>query len=763
MRPHVMRIQLVAVMLVITSSVPAAAQPAPSSERPVLTVPKLAAPPDFADFLDMQPSETTTSAMARVDRFTQRWPDDGQPERMKTIAYAGYTDDALHVVFVAFDPSPSELRAHLIRRDDVFTVNDDEVEVRLDTFGDGRQSYYFVSNPLGVQLDAAWPEFEGQYDQSFDLVWHSRGERTSQGFVVWMAIPFKSLRFKPGETQHWRVYFGRWIPRTGEWSFWPPISNRQQSYLAQMARLEGIGGVSRGSGIQLIPYASSRSFKALDGGAAGGPAFVRDDLDPSVGFDAKAVLRDALVVDMTANPDFSQVESDVPQITANQRFEVFFPEKRPFFLENTGFFRTPINLLFTRRIADPQVGAKLTGKVGAWAVGFLAADDEAPGKRVSSDNRASGARAFTGIARVSRSVVGRSTVGAIVTRRQFRDRDNLVAGIDGRVLMGRVWTAEGQYATSRLAPVLDAGGQEGSAYLAALSRGGRTVTSRTELGGRSSGFVTDLGFVPRIDAHEASQSLTYTMRPAKALSDWGPTALLQRAWAHDGTPLDWRVRPSLSFGFRRSTSLDAFVEASHVKLRPGDAPNVTYDLDLRPDTWGVDASTSPRPAWSAAVTVARGRAINFAPAAGARPGTGDHMSSRVTLGLRPLTPLRIENTWLHTTLGLGGRLAFATDIVRSQWAWQVTREWSLRFIAQYDHTRTDASLSTVSARRNLNADVLVTRLINPWTALYVGYNGNAQNLALVDAGTEGRVLRRTATLASDGWQVFVKWSHLLQW
>ena len=757
-----MRIILIVVSLLLAAT-PSLAETVPVGERPVLTIPKLAAPPEFADFLDMRPSEATAASMARVDRFVQRWPDDGQPERMKTIAYAGYTDEALHVVYVAFDPAPSELRAHMIRREEVFAVNDDEVELRLDTFGDGRQSYYFVSNPLGVQLDAAWPEFEGQYDQSFDLVWHSRGQRTDQGFVVWMAIPFKSLRFKPGETHAWGVYFGRWVPRTGEWNFWPPISNRQQSYLAQMARLEGIRDVTRGSGLQLIPYASSRAFKALDTRGGGGPVFVRDDLDPSVGLDAKAVLHDALVLDATANPDFSQVESDAPQITANQRFEVFFPEKRPFFLENAGFLQTPINLLFTRRIADPEVGAKLTGKVGAWAVGVLAADDEAPGKRVDAADPASGARAWIGVARASRSLFGRATAGAIVTRRAFRGRDNQVAGIDARIRMGRVWTAEGQYSVSRSQPSFDAEARDGSAYLLAISRNGRTVTARTELDGRSVDFVTDLGFVPRTDVREASQTVDYTFRPARALSDWGPALLLEQAWAHDGTPLDWRARPSVSFGFQRSTSLGAFVEAAQVTLRPGDAPNVAADVALRPDTWGINASTSPRPAWSASATVERGRAINLAPAGGLPPSAGDHASARVTLALRPLTPLRIENTWLRTTLGAGDRRAFGTGIVRSQWAWQFTREWSLRFIAQYESTRADAALSTITPRRNLNADLLLTRLVNPWTALYVGFNGNAQDLALVQTASQGRLLRRTGVLASDGWQVFVKWSHLLQW
>jgi hypothetical protein len=741
------------------SATPAAAQSAPDNQRPVLTIPKLGAPPRLEDFLDMQPTEDAAHGMVKVDRFVQRSPDDGQPERMKTVAYLGYTDDALHVVYLAFDPTPSEIRAHLIRREDVFAVNDDEVELRLDTFGDGRQSYYFVSNPLGVQLDASWPEFEGKYDQSFDLVWHSRGQRTSDGFVVEMAIPFKTLRFPAGEQQTWGVYVGRWIPRTGEWTFWPPISNRQQSYLAQMARVEGIRPASRPSRIQLIPYASSRAFKVLD---TGSPGFIRDRIDPRAGIDAKAVIRNSLVVDATLNPDFSQVESDSPQITVNQRFEVFFPEKRPFFLENAGFFQTPVNLLFTRRIADPQVGAKLTGKAGPWTVGMLVADDEAPGKRVAAGAPARGDRAWAGVGRVSRSVRRGATVGGIVTRRTFSDRENVVGGVDGRWQIDGVWSAEGQLAASRLTAETNAADGRGSAYIASLSRTGRTVTSRTVMEGRSPDFVTALGFVPRVDVHQASHSQTLTFRPAKTLSDWGPTVLAERAWAFDGTPLDWRIRPSMAFSFERSTSATAFAEASHVTLRPGDAPNLARDTEFRPDTWGFDISTSPKPAWSASAALTFGRAINFEPPPGVPPDIGDYADARVTIGLRPFTPLRIENTWLQTALNVSNRRAFSTAIIRSQWSWQFTREWSLRFIGQYESTSADSTLSALTPRRNLNGDVLITRLLNPWTALYVGYNGNAQNVALAESDGV-RLLRRTRALDLDGWQLFVKWSHLLQW
>ena len=749
-------------LAVLSLGIPGA--PATAQTRPApttLTIPRLDARPDLSHFASMEPA--SARGMVRVEGFVQRWPADGQPERMKTVAYLGYTDDALHVVYLAFDPDPAALRAHMVRREDVFNVNDDAVELRLDTFGDARQSYYFVVNPLGVQLDASWPEVGGQYDESFDAVWHSHGQRTSQGYVVAMEIPFKSLRFRPGDAQPWRFYLGRWMPRTGEWTFWPQISNRQQSFLQQMARLEGLTGLSRGRGAQLIPYVAARAFKALDARDPAALRVVRDDSDPRLGVDAKFVLKDAFVLDMTANPDFSQVESDSPQITTNARFEVFFPEKRPFFLENAGFFQTPINLLFSRRVADPSTGLRLTGRTGPWSIAALATDDKAPGRRVPPGHPADGRRAWATVARLSRSVFGQSLVGATFTRRSFHGRENTLGGVDARLRFGRVWTVDGQFVGSRHVPGFEAARRTGTAYVAAATRTGRTLYARTVVEGRSASFVTDLGFVPRTDVHELTHTLTLTRRPARIVNDWGPSVQLHRAWSHDGTPLDWRVRPSVTFNFQRATTADAFVELAHVGLRPGDAPNVAARTAYRPDTWGLSASTSPRPAWSASASVVRGQAINFSPAAGRPPDEGDYLNFRIRVALRPMTPLRIEHTWLRTTLGDGPGRAFTTDILRSQWAWQFTRVWSLRFIGQYDATVIDSMRVTIPPRRNLNADVLLTRLINPWTAIYVGVNSNRQDLELVDSIAGTRVIRRTPGLNVDAWQVFVKWSQLLRW
>ena len=215
----------------------------------------------------MQPLGDAALEMAKVTGFTQRNPHDGQPVSEPTQAYLGYDQRNLYVVFVCFD-DPKKLRARMSRREDI--QDDDQVEIILDTFHDRRRAYAFQTTPLGVQWDAIWTEAareeesQGHFDTSFDTVWNSRGKVTSRGFVVWMEIPFKSLRFPAAKAQEWGVILYRGITRKTEDSFWPHISLKVEGRLGQAATLYGLEGISPGRNIELIPYGLTRGFRALD-------------------------------------------------------------------------------------------------------------------------------------------------------------------------------------------------------------------------------------------------------------------------------------------------------------------------------------------------------------------------------------------------------------------------------------------------------------------------------------------------------------------
>src|SRR5262249_8465988 len=284
-------------------------------------------------------------AEARITDFRQREPGDGVPASKETSAYLSYDHKNLYVVVVCRE-EPGKIRAQMAKREDI--GSDDQVAIYLDTFRDQRHAYVFAANPLGVQSDLILTEGQSA-DQSFDALWRSKGRLTPTGFVVWMAIPFKSLRFPQAPKQTWGIALGRFLPRNQEGSFWPYITNRIEGFAPQMATLEGMTEISSQHSVQLIPYAV---FSRTAYPAPAQATLHAQDLRG--GRDAKLVVAGAFTFYGTWHPDFSQVEADDPQVTVNERFEVYFPEKRPFFTENAGFFDTPVKLFFSRRIVDPD-------------------------------------------------------------------------------------------------------------------------------------------------------------------------------------------------------------------------------------------------------------------------------------------------------------------------------------------------------------------------------------------------------------------------
>jgi hypothetical protein len=747
--------------VVLCAPLSPAAESPPAGPPPELVIPRVDRPPTLEDFLEMRPNREVDGRLAKVTNFIQREPSDGEPATQRTEVYLGYDDKNIYVIFVCFDSEPGEVRARMARRENIFS--DDNVEVMLDTFDDQRRAYGFLTNPFGIQWDGLWTEGQG-WDGSFDTLWHSRGRRTDQGYVVWMAIPFKSLRFSSAPTQTWGLIFLREIPRNNEQVFWPRVSSRIEGRLSQAATLRGLESISPGRNMQFIPFGVFRSFRALDTRDPNRPFFVRDRADPDAGLDAKFVFKDSLVLDVALNPDFSQVESDNPQVTVNQRFEVFFPEKRPFFLENANFFQTPINLLFTRRIADPQFGVRLTGKTGPYAIGALLMDDESPGKSVPVGDPLHGQRALFAIARVSRDIYQQSSLGAIYTSREFEGSYNRVGGLDTRLKLSPNWVATFQGVRS-WTQELDGSRLNGTAFDAEVRRSGRQFSYSLEYNDRSPDFRTASGFLRRPDIRRIGQNLGYLFRPeGKRLISWGPGLFLERVHDHEGTRLDWSFSPSFQWRFIGRSNFLIFYNAGHERLRPQDFSGLTQSRDFSQPGYGFTFSSSYFSRASVSGFAGTGKGINFAPPAGREPFLANSKGADFTLTLRPLTPLRIDNSYLFSRLRDRdtGASIFNNNILRSRWNWQFSRELSVRFILQYDATLANPDLTALETTKNINADILITYLVNPWTALFVGYNGNAQNLDVVPTATGARIVRPRRRFINDAKQFFVKFSYLLR-
>jgi hypothetical protein len=711
--------------------------------RQTLTINRVTTAPRLEDFLGGERRDGVSA-----DAFLQREPQDLIPATERTEVYVSYDDTNLYAVFVCHATDPSRIRARMSRREQIF--NDDFVGLFLDTFNDRQRAYEFLSSPLGIQLDGILTEGTGD-DFSFDTIWQTRGRLTPFGYVVWMAIPFKSLRFPPaGGSRTWGVAFMRGVPVKSENVFWPGQTRRISSFTSQFADMQGLEGVSAGRNIQLIPYGTFTGARFLDRSAAK----YDSQNDGRAGVDAKIVARDSLAFDFTLNPDFSQVESDEPQVTVNQRFEVFFPEKRPFFLENSGYFQTPVTLFFSRRIRDPQVGARMTGKMGRWALGALALDDRAAGRALADTDPLHDDRAFNGIVRARREF-GESSVGALVTSRDFGPSFNRIASADTRLRLNGQWAIQAQAAVSDTEQI---GGKRlrDATYSTTVVRDSRQFSYQLDYTDIGKDFVTTLGFIPRTDIRQATQFLTYRWRPKQgAVLSYGPNSFVQGTWDHTGQLQDWTVRFPFEMNFKGQTGVfvrrtEGMERFSGIEFREHENLFNFYTSYLRWVDVGMFAATGARP--------------NFFPASGLAPFLASSRDAQLSLTFRPASGLLLDGTYIYSHLDSGRvapgsrRTIFDNHIVRSRINYQFTRELSLRAIVDYNAVLSDPSLVALERTKHLSADILLTYLVHPGTALYIGYTDGYDSVVIGPSGLNP--IRNPTT--STGRQFFVKTSYLFR-
>lgn len=728
--------------------------------------------PKLSEFESMEPSR---SDMTKITNFIERDPTDGSEPTQRTDVYLGYDQQNLYIVWVCFDKEPEKLRAHLSRRENIF--DDDYVEVTLDTFHDQRHGLVFSTNPLGIQSDGLYTEAGSGTDISWDTVWNSWGKVTRGGYVVIQSIPFRSMRFKPGDVSPaWGVTFMRNIPRSDEDDFWPRVSSRISGRLNQEATIMGLEGVSPGKNIQFNPYAFASTFRTINQDVPTNPVFSSKLFDGKAGLDSKFVFKDSLVLDTTIEPDFSQVESDQPQITVNQRFEVFFPEKRPFFLENSNFFETldPFSsdlLLFTRRIADPQFGARLTGKEGPWALGFLVADDRSPGKQVLPDDPFNDKRAYFAVGRVAYDLGQNSSIGAIYTDREFNGDFNHVGGIDTNIKISKNWTF---YYRGVVSSTFDhnTGYSFGSDHDTSIMASGQRLQFNLNYQDISPGFHTETGFIRRTDIRHINSYYHFYWHPKGPMILHGPEMNGDKTWDHHGTGVEYNYNFDYVFGFHRNTIIAPVIGLESDTLRPVDFPGLPFNKKFIQDIGGIVFRSSPLRQLLFSLRAFRQGAVNVVVPAGQLPNEGDESTVNFTLTYKPVNGLQIDNTYLMDRVrhNLLGHAVFNNHIIRSKWNYQFTPALSVRFIGQYNGLIANPQFSSLQTSKNMNFDFLLTYLVHPGTAIYAGYNSNLENidpgLCVRVAGTSecdpngNGLLHGFNRFSNDGRQVFVKVSYL---
>jgi hypothetical protein len=548
----------------------------PEKANPVKAV-LFATPPVIDGKLD---DEVWKTAVVLKD-FYQIQPGDNLIPENRTEVRLGYDARFLYIAFYCFD-DPAKVRANIAKRDNIW--DDDYVGILFDTFNDQRRAYEFDFNPLGVQADGIWTEGQGE-DFSLDLVMESKGMVTTDGYTIEVAIPFKSLRYVAGKDKMWGIHFWRRTKRlNNSLDMWIPMDRDKNSWLAQAGKLTGLEGISTERTLELIPSLTisetgkrktALPFNSLAGTPDPG-RFVNEPVDFDPGLTGKYTLTPTVTLDFTLNPDFAQVESDQLVVTANQRFPIFFEEKRPFFLEGIDIFNTQISAVHTRAIVDPDYAVKLTGKLNRNTFGVLLASDNAPGN-FNEDDRTNpnvfpGIQRFVdknaaiGILRLKRDV-GKSDsfIGFLTTYRRFVDEYNELGGFDGRFRLDKQttfsWQVLGTHSRHRFffpeqGEVRDSK-QNGFIYSLDYNQSGRHFGHEFSMTGRTRYYIADLGFNRRNNTNNPNWFIRYNSEPnAKAkLTSW-------RVYTDFNANFDWQGRSQnfnnetqVQFQLRRQTYL----------------------------------------------------------------------------------------------------------------------------------------------------------------------------------------------------------------
>jgi hypothetical protein len=543
----------------------------PEKTAPVRIV-RFEKPPVIDGALD----EEVWNGAPTLKDFYQTVPGDNIAPSRPTEVRLGYDSKFLYIGFRAFD-EPDKVRSTVAKRDSV--AEDDNVRVLLDTFNDQRRAYIFIFNPLGVQQDGILTEGVGE-DYSVDIVMESKGRIDDKGYTVEVAIPFKSLRYEAGKNKLWGLHAYRRIKRfNNELDSWMPISRSISGRLNQAGHLTGLEGISTERTLELIPSLTLsetgrrvRSFRPpVSPGGAELPdtgRFVNPALKIDPGLTAKLGITPTVTLDLAINPDFAQVEADQTVVTANQRFPIFFEEKRPFFLEGIEIFRTPITVVHTRAIVDPDVAVKLTGKRGRNTFGLLVASDNAPGNFTedertsirenqerflldpinnSFDNRFRSVdrNAQIGILRLKRDVGRDSNIGLIGSAYSFVDRHNYVGGFDGRIRLNTQTIVDFQVLGTHsrrpfFDPQLNANRYRtgnGFGYYLFYEKSGRNLSYNFTSLGRTNDYRASVGFTPRVNTNFDSFFINYSSdpKPNANLVSW-------RVFNVISTNFDWQAR-----------------------------------------------------------------------------------------------------------------------------------------------------------------------------------------------------------------------------
>jgi Domain of unknown function (DUF5916) len=727
----------------------------------------------LADFAGGEPRADIRNTLTHVNNFIQQVPNDGQPATEQTEVWLAHTKNSLYFVFICHDRHPGEIRGHLTRRENL--LNDDYVSVLFDPFQDRRKGILFTINPAGVQADAAWTE-NIEPDYSYDQVWDSEAEVTSDGWMALFAIPFRSIRFRANSSD-WGVVFMRNLPRNSEVDFWPRVSASVAGTLSQEGTLHGIEGATGSHNMQINPYVLAQSERTLISIDPLNPYFSSRKLEGTAGGEAKLIVKDSIVLDGTINPDFSDVESDQPQFTVNQRYPVYFPELRPFFLENANYFTTPILLVYTRNIVHPEYGIRATGKVGRTNMGFFLIDDREPGETVAPGDPLYLKRSLNAVGRVSRDVGKDSSVGLIYTDEEFGGGWNRIGGIDFTARLSKTWTVLGQMVESSTMQPTE--GNTSPSYSAGpasqlvIQRAGRSFNLNSVSKDYSTGFRTELGFIPTSNLYNNQTHVTYQWFPKrKLIQSVGVETNQLLGWDHQGNRLYHYSTFDPFVLLPRNIVFAPLVGQNSDTLGPQDGTLLPENKNFTQNFGGIVFRGAPWTQLNLNIISIFGGNVNYNPVAGSVPSLLHQQTVQALFTVQPVRKFTADNTYLldRNHSAENGAPVYESQTFRTKLNYQFTRSLSFRAIAEYDSTLVNPAETSLQRKKQIGTQALLTWLPHPGTAVYIGYNDDVQNLdrALCNRLPDGScdpsnlIPPRSLEYLNDGRQFFIKASYLFR-
>lgn len=752
----------------------------PEKSRP-MSVPKIA----LGVTIDGKVDEESWKNAAVFKDFYQTYPGDNTAPSKPTEVLMMYDEKNLYIAFKCWDEK-DKIRATVAKRDSVF--GEDNVRVWLDTYNDQRRAYVIGFNPLGIQQDGIFTEGQGA-DFSVDIVMESKGVIEDWGWSVEAKIPFKSLRYAAGKGKLWGFNVARNIDRfNDEFGQWLPDDRNVNGFLIKHGKISGLDEIKYERTLEIVPSITisetGRRVRTIPRfqrppGVIDPGRFVNEPIKQDIGVTLKYTLSPNVTLDAAINPDFAEIEADAPVITANQRFPIFFEEKRPFFLEGKDIFNSSLRVFDSRSIVDPDFAAKISGKSGKTTFGFLVASDKAPGNYEEDDRNDLSVRpridefldksALFGIVRLKRDFGKENNIGFFGTYRSFPEQKNVTASIDGRIKINPTLTSVFQVTATQskrcffnpeFEPTLEPdqalrnqqtcgggsfGGQTalgslfneyrsgtGLGYYVNFDQSTDTKGWFAEFGGRTADYRADAGFTRRVNSNFAfffHRNSTKTKPKSKIIrASWNKMTGVDYDW--NGRLQSWNAESNLNLNLQKNAFINISGGAAYEKLyeeefglkRSPTRPLGTFFGDPTRQTWqnffsiNINQNLNKKFNYGAFFGTI-GNAFDFF---GSRnglqdPGPGRQFDAQIFVEYKPVDALRTSLSYTKSRLVRNDTREEAFD----------ANLVSLRSTYQFSRfVFTRVRLDYDSTRRNYSGQALFAWTPSPGKAFYIGYNDN---------------------------------------